>query len=44
MLKQRRLLDREKGEQALGGKAIYASFGRKRPRWKLKGCPQIDEL
>lgn len=38
MLKQKRLLDLEKGGDTID-KAFHAPFARKRPRWKLKGCP-----
>jgi hypothetical protein len=39
MLKQKRLLERKKGNGATIANAVHAPFAGKRPRWKLKGCP-----
>ena len=39
MVKQKRLLEQEKRDDAIMEKAFHAPFARKKPRWKLKGCP-----
>ena len=40
MLKQKGILDQEEEEDIVRDQPFHVPFGRKRPSWKLKGCPK----